>query len=121
MLGLYDSRGIRYSARHLERVKHEIMFYPLALQSEYADALTTKNAKNDEFVMYSSGELLRDENIEALISKDLVDATTIGNIAFLALNANNKAFRERCITILDKYRAIIKTKVQNNQINLKIK
>lgn len=110
MLGGYDSHGLKYSIRFLDSIKDDIAFYSLTKQAEFADATTVKNVKNDLFINYSAPELFDNVSIEKLIKEESFNATDVGNLAFLALNANKKEIRTRCMEILDNYKTLIKMK-----------
>ena len=109
-LGAYDSRGSLYSKKHIESMKYDVAELPLALQARYADAITVKNVGNRDFIRFSALELYNDYHLDHLFNTDGFDAVSVGNLAFIALNATDKSVRNKCLDILEKYRNFVKSK-----------
>lgn len=107
-LGFYDSYGSRFSQRHLLKVGDDIAFYPLSAQARYADAVTVTNIKNENFILLSCASLL--DGVPISESESAFTPTTIGNLAFIALNSHRKDIRTKCMDILDNYKAYVKSK-----------
>lgn len=97
--GFFDSTGLRYSAEHLDKIKRAIALYPLDKQAKYADKVCVVNIHNDRFVSGQMEELNPDDQN---IYWDL-NATAIGNMAFISLHANNPKYRAKAQLILANY------------------
>lgn len=104
-MGRFDSHGLRHSKRYLEEVRYDIAFYSLSAQSFFADAVTVKNVGNADFLSFSvAGLYSGSPRFEDF------DATTVGNLAFIALNATSKAVRTRAMDILEGYKSYVRNK-----------
>lgn len=111
LVGLHDSEGHKYSPRYLDKLKYSIAFEPLSVQAQFADLLTVKNITNEQFILLTYSGLLDAEEFKKLCEKNKVNAVHIGNLAFIALNANRKSLRVQCVNILDDYKKFAKQKI----------
>lgn len=93
-LGLFDSRGLRYSLGHLNAIQNKIIFYPIERQALYADQICVQHvAHGTEFL----GGSLDDARFP-------MNTTTVGNIAYLALYSRDEELQARAKMILSEYR-----------------
>lgn len=97
----FDRWGLRHSSKHLLKTQGKIPFWNIHRQAEYADKTTVENIYNDCFVENQFSNICnRDEND---FFNDF-NTTAVGNIAYVALNANDFRIRIKAKQILKKYR-----------------
>lgn len=93
-LGLFDSRGLKYSIEHLNAIRNEIIFYPMQEQAMYADQVCVQMvARGTEFL----GGSLEDVSFP-------MNTTAVGNLAYIALYSRNEEFQTRAKIILSEYK-----------------
>src|SRR5438045_3962115 len=94
-LGLYDSNGLKYSIEHLEKIREDIIFYPIKKQAKYVDQSIKKMVDKEA-----------DLTLIGLFHVDLNDIrvynnTSIGKIAYIILNSWNTTEKNRASEILE--------------------
>jgi hypothetical protein len=103
-LGMFDSRGLKYSTGHLAKIKREIAFYPVRKQARYVDRFTKENINQPDFMKKSWLGL----NVDDPKHYRTMNATAIGNIAFMFLHGSDR-YKHKCKAMLDKYRDYVKS------------
>lgn len=90
----FDSNGLRFSLEHLKLAFPEILVHNLVSQSEYVDYITFTRGGTDS----------NDEFIWNTIVNDYSkwNATTVGNVAYIALTTDKRLIKERCEKFLNE-------------------
>lgn len=83
-LGYYDSLGLRYSGKHLRRVRDLIPLWTREQQAEYADIITVKGFSEEGWI-----EQVQSLSPDTWFNDYAWNTTTIGNLAYVALHARN--------------------------------
>src|SRR4051812_27908002 len=106
-MGFFDLRGLKHSLDDLKAVRSIILDMPLKDQAKYADKILVH--------MCSLPKIFENEIAEGLYSdkfKSPLNATAIGNLAYIAMYHDNVLFRTRAKEILKQ----IKQTEKNNLI-----
>lgn len=90
-LGFFDSNGLKHSINHLNRIKNEIKNWPINRQALYADAEVVKNCNIPTFQQFAEQFKVDEDFMETY------NATSIGNIAYMAIHSNSFEARCNCI------------------------
>lgn len=101
-LGMFDSNGLRYSLEHLNSIKKEILNYDIVKQAAYADAVTVNNCNNHDFIVISLLDI-KEQNSGNYAD---INATSIGNLAYIHLFCKNKQLSDLAFKRLN----LLKTK-----------
>jgi len=92
----YDENNLRYKIEHLEMMFPKILDLSIFEQAEYADYITVKNVNEDWYIkMAKEIDLFVDELNSA-------NTTSIGNLAYAALNCKDEDARRNCLLQLGK-------------------
>lgn len=94
-LGYFDNYGLKYSTKHLERIKYSIPFWSRKSQEHYADQITVENVHQPMFQHPAFLSGLYDE-----YWMPGYNATTVGNLAYISRRHKNKEVRERADKML---------------------
>mgnify|MGYP003402243785 CR=1 FL=1 len=100
----YDDFGLRYSKHHLEMMFPKILSIPIEEQSEYADFVTVTNVNKDWLM-----DNLRDFDIDTH-GIAMINTTSVGNVAYIALNCCDKEVRNNALKNLEKIKEYFKNK-----------
>lgn len=76
----YSNFGLNYNLRYLDDLFPKIAWYPIEEQSKLADMITKRYASNIDFCEM--------QNLSTISNK--LNATSIGNIAYMTLNCCKK-------------------------------
>ncbi|MEL7222960.1 MAG: hypothetical protein AAGJ93_16680, partial [Bacteroidota bacterium] len=93
----FFEHGLKYDLDHLVEVFDEIPFWPIEKQAEYADLVCMRMAV-DPFQAVHVESQIRETSDEGL------NTTSIGNMAYVALNAPLESTRILAKRWLDAYR-----------------
>lgn len=110
----FDENGLRFPIKYLNEFGKNIIFLVLELIAEYADVITTCSIdENDKgFIYHQIIDL--DFDIEKMY--DNLNATSIGNIAYICLNCKDEKVKLIAEKILNEI--FVKAKgILLNQIN----
>lgn len=97
LLGFFDLNGLKYSKAHLKKIRKNLLFQSLERLEQYVD--------------YNTKRMVQDPGSDAMILKNIIlwegpsadlNATSIGNLAYIALNHPNKFIKIRCKEILNE-------------------
>lgn len=110
----FDEYGLRFPAEYLNNIGHYVVFMPLEYMAQYADVITTQavDEKDEEFLWNQI--INEDINVEQIY--DSINATAIGNLAYVCLKSHSDKAREITEKILNEIFVITKGKMLN-QIN----
>jgi len=111
--GLFDSNGVRFTQRHYERVKHDIIDYPLNKQARYANLITVSKINDTRFLKRAF--LPYSEKEPNYIFPNF-NAMSVGNLAYIQLNAPTKHYRDKAENLLTAYAKWLKWNVRNKQL-----
>lgn len=89
--GHFDSNGLKYSTKHLKAVYPSIINWSVNRQAMYADAEVVKNCNIPTFQQFATQFKVDDENMHTW------NATSIGNIAYMAIHSNTFSARANCL------------------------
>jgi hypothetical protein len=93
--------GMAADLKTLDEVFKTIHLMPLEEQAKYADVICRQMATDVVFVQRQLG------GIEATLGRESygkMNATTVGNLAYLALNASSEGHRNICLDVLKGYK-----------------
>lgn len=92
------------SLRKLDRIKHEIPFYPLELMAEYVDGVVSKTP--NDFLLHAPvmDELREMSDLELY---KISNSTAFGNAAFLYLNSEVEVIKNGAKEFIDRVRSYI--------------
>ncbi len=97
---IFDSYGLRYHINHLNKVGGSIITLPLECMAEYVDAITKSYIdKDDAFFILT--QVLNSDDDSINFSK--LNATAIGNVAYVCLKCNNENARIKSEKLLERY------------------
>jgi len=109
--GYFDSNGLRYSRKHLDKMKYRIAYFSIKEQAEYADIVTTRNVNDPQFLLNQFPNHPKTELILKRMMNDKTNATSIGNTAYIVLYCHDARCKEIAHNMLDEYfNYIVKTK-----------
>lgn len=89
-----------YTKSQLERLRDihdDIAFFHIQEQVRYADDVCRNNIHNDIFMAHQ----FKDFDPEDV---KFYNATSVGNLAYVALNTRNELIKEKCLTALKNYK-----------------
>ena len=89
-----------HSLEHLKKVKSKIIDWPIEKQAEYADEICIENINDIEFIK----EQMDAVNINDKSVFKTFNTTSIGNLAYLVLNAP-KEYAGKAKNILENYKS----------------
>ncbi len=90
----HPNNGLNFPISHLEKIVNDIPFYPIAKQALYADAVC-KEYVNDPVKL---------NLFKPVGSPRSWNTTSVGNLAYIALNSNNQLAREYSRGLLDLFK-----------------
>ena len=95
-LGFFDSRGLRYSVKHLESIEDQIGFWDILKQSRYRDRVCEMS------VLHEMEQTFLDIHSKPHFAT--FNATSVGNLAFVALYSLNAQYKGWALLVLTQYR-----------------
>ncbi len=107
----FDDNGLRFPVTYLSKVDKQIIFFPLEYIADYADIITKSAIDEDDAEFIFNNIINRDIDVDK--DYDNLNATAIGNLAYVALNTKNKDAQKISEDILDKVYVIAKGKMLN--------
>ncbi len=96
----FDVYGLRYSIDHLNKVSGSIITIPLECMAEYVD-IVTKNAIDNNDGYFILTQVLNSDDDSINFSK--LNATAIGNTAYVCLNCSDETAILKSEKILERY------------------
>ena len=98
--------GLNHSLEHLEKIRDKIAFWPRKTQAKYADEVCKEfiDENDEEFI---NSLRFWDEKLDFKV----LNTTSIGNLAYIALHAKSNLIRAKANMVLEK----IKQHEQNKQ------
>ena len=87
--------GLNYSIKHLEKIYPDIVFWPIEDQAKYADHVCMHMVSEANIGSLIDRNQLEGSCADALKITDFssINATGIGNIAYIALNSNDSGIK----------------------------
>lgn len=107
----FDENGLRFPIEYLNKMSQNIIMFPLEIMAEYVD-VRTKNyvdTKDDSFIFHAVID--SDLNIEE--TYDSINATAIGNMAYIAMFSHDEKARSITEDWLNKIFVKAKGKLLN--------
>lgn len=92
----FDKFGLRSSLEHLEIMFPKILSIPIEEQANYVDFITKFNVNEDWFI---EGVLNAEFTLNKLQS---ANTTSIGNLAYIAINCKNKEAAKKAFDEIEK-------------------
>jgi len=88
----FNEDGLKYDPAHLFKINKAILFLPIEFMQKYADAITVNMLK------YERDDLILNTDFNFNIDKsyDNINTTSIGNLAYISLNINDKEIENKC-------------------------
>lgn len=95
----YPNYGLSHSAKHLRNVLDKIGFFTIEKQAEYGDAICRAMVANHE-------RTVEDFDVSAISknSLDKLNATAIGNLAYIAMNSSSEQEVRNALKILEAFK-----------------
>lgn len=90
----FDENGLKFPINYLHQLGINNVFFPLEIMAEYADIVTTTSINKDDKYFIFDQIINYEFNIESVYP--LLNATSIGNMAYVALNCKSQAARQIC-------------------------
>jgi len=97
----FDENGLKHSHEHLAEMKYAIGTLPIEKQAEYADLITVATIDNISAPLMGHD---MEDPLSMMQSVLRMNATSIGNMAYIALNHPAPGIAQKYRGILDKYR-----------------
>ncbi|MBE7412686.1 MAG: hypothetical protein HS129_11615 [Leptospiraceae bacterium] len=91
--------GLNYSIEYLESLFLVIIDYPLVFMAKFADRVCQSKVEKITLSEITSFDF----------NFGNFNTTSIGNLAFVAINTKDRNIREGCFLILDRFRDHLKT------------
>ena len=115
----FDSNGLSYDLDFLEEVSYGILVLPIDIQSHFVDEQTAMLVNNNQLIMEDdlSEDIIGSESIARQLDENLVNATSIGNIAYVyqyTKDARTKEIAKQWITAFAE-QVLIKFSKNNNK------
>lgn len=95
----FNKNGLAHDLDHLDEMKDIIPFLPIEEQANYSDQICVQTCNNITL-----------EQIDGDHDFEIFNTTSIGNLAYIALNSPNKDVREKAVEILGQYKEYAKSK-----------
>lgn len=96
----FDMHGLRYQIDHLNKIGGSIITIPLECMAEYVDVIT-KNAIDENDGYFILTQILNSDDDSINFSK--LNATAIGNIAYVSLKCCDETARLKSEKLLERY------------------
>lgn len=101
---LSKSLGLNHNLNTLEAIRYKIVELPIEEQATYADRICVMNVNHD-MVTRSFDKT----NEEIKKSFHIWNATSVGNMAYIALYCNDTTIRARAVQLLQDYTEYVKS------------
>lgn len=117
----FNEFGLKFSVDYLNRIGKNVIMFPLEIMADYVDEVTKKyiDTNNLEFIDYQIHIFESDFKSVDIIWENL-NATSIGNLAYICLNSKNEKAKEVCEKILQdifvKMKGILLTHINENAL-----
>lgn len=110
----FNSDGLRFTMEHLQDIGGAVCLLPLEYMAEYVDAITKNHIdENDtEFINRHRDSFKPEHHTPETFPN--YNATSIGNIAYVALNCKDETLVKYCMDILDRYSDWYLTRLSKN-------
>lgn len=112
--GYFDLNGLKYSSAHLRSIEDSIPFWSRVNQAKYVDVITKKQCDqqrpaaiffNDSILPVPGvASQILNADLDTWFLKNKPNATAVGNIAYMALYANDERVGKIANLMLEKYR-----------------
>lgn len=95
----FNEGGIRFPLDYLRRMHIAVVLLPLEYMAEYVDIVTKEAVDDQDTAFFLTGMPTDAEFTEADANR--INATSVGNLAYVYLYLNNEEVRDRCKKMLD--------------------
>lgn len=95
----FDDFGLRFDVDYLNRIGVNVIFLPLEIMAEYVDAVTKQMIDNNEMGFEYNQIINPDFDVDQLY--ETVNATGIGNAAYVCLNSKNEISQKQAEKLLN--------------------
>jgi hypothetical protein len=98
---VFNSYGLRFDIDYLRTIGSMVIFFPLEIMADYADQITNSTVMKDPGKCYM-------DRYQELTPSDVMrmNATTIGNMAFVLLHSENEKDKEIAEKVLMQIHAV---------------
>lgn len=93
--------GLNRSYKHLKRMGHSVLRLDMADLSQYADQVCVSNIGS---LWLQEQIMLTDFDMEDL---DKMNATSFGNLAYVALHHSNQSVRAKAVALIEKAKSLV--------------
>jgi hypothetical protein len=91
--------GLNHSLRHLISIRNEIPYWNIERQAKYADKTCMETVEEQ-------GKWLKDNGLETVRGMfDYWNTTSVGNMAYVALNHSDPKIRDMALMLLKNYQS----------------
>lgn len=93
---IFDENGLSYDKEFLEEISYAILTLPTDIMAHFVDRQTKMLVDNDQLIMDEdlSEDVINAESIVKELDNNIIDATAIGNIAYVYENSKDEKTRE---------------------------
>ena len=105
LFGKHDNYGLRHDSAHLSDMQRKIAFLTVEEQSKYADKVCVERINDKRFILSQFSGL--DVNDTSFFTG--INATAIGNMAYVHLNAPIPEVRDKALAVIKNYQTWIKS------------
>jgi hypothetical protein len=92
----FDECGLKFKTEHLELMFPKVLSLPLDEQAEYSDFVTVVNVNKDWLIEQVISITFSEYNVKT------INTTSIGNMAYIAINCKDGKARESALNNLRK-------------------
>lgn len=96
----FNSHGLRFDIGYLNRIGGTICLLPLEFMSEYVDTVCKSSMDSQDGLMEEA--VLDDDMTDEYLEKN-IDATALGNMAYIILHTQNDMIKGKCLDTLWRY------------------
>lgn len=95
----YNEFGLKFSPNHLKQISISLIFLPVEYMAKYVDQVTKQNVDSGNCNTYKVEQFV---DTSKPIDFDCMNATSIGNLAYVYLNMNEETEKQKFKDLLDK-------------------
>lgn len=94
----YNEFGLKFSPNHLKQISISLIFFPVEYMAKYVDVITKENVDSGNCNYYVEQFVDMNQPIQF----ESINATSIGNLAYVYLNMKEEIEKQKFKDLLDK-------------------
>jgi len=93
---IFDENGLSYDKEFLEEISYAILTLPVDIMSHFVNREIKMLVDNDQLIIedFTTSEIINAENIIKELDDKTIDATAIGNIAYVYENTKDETTKK---------------------------